>query len=74
MMILINRRFEREVFEREVKSIYIFCEGLKREYKYFEYFKEIDFCINVEIYKFYFYEDNFLLGLLLIVKECIILI
>ncbi len=40
-MILTNRLFEREQPSREARSIYIFCEGARREYQYFEYFKEI---------------------------------
>lgn len=71
-MILTNRRFVRESPGREAKSIYIFCEGLKREYKYFEYFKEMDSRINVEIYKLHPHEDNSPLGLLSIAKKCIL--
>ena len=37
-MILTNRLFERQEPSKEAKSIYIFCEGVKREYQYFEYF------------------------------------
>ncbi len=50
-MILTNRLFERQAPSREAKSLYIFCEGAKREYKYFEYFKEIDSRIKVEVNK-----------------------
>lgn len=71
-MILTNRLFERKQPSREAKSIYIFCEGLKREYQYFEYFKEMDSRINLEIYKLNAHEDNSPLGLLNIAKECII--
>jgi len=72
-MILTNRRFEREAPAREAKSIYIFCEGAKREYQYFEYFKEMDSRINVEVYQLHPHEDNSPLGLLSIAKKCIIL-
>lgn len=72
-MILTNRRFEREAPAREAKSIYIFCEGVKREYQYFNYFKEMDSRINVEVYKLHPHEDNSPLGLLSIAKKCIIL-
>jgi hypothetical protein len=71
-MILTNRRFEREAPVREAKSIYIFCEGAKREYQYFDYFKEMDSRINVEVYKLAPHEDNSPLGLLSIAKNCII--
>ena len=71
-MILTNRRFTREAPEREAKSIYIFCEGAKREYQYFEYFKEMDSRINVEIYKLHPHENNSPSGLLSIAKNCII--
>lgn len=71
-MILTNRKFEREAPVREAKSIYIFCEGVKREYQYFDYFKEMDSRINVEIYKLHPHEDNSPLGLLSIAKKCII--
>lgn len=71
-MILTNRIFTREAPIREAKSIYIFCEGAKREYQYFEYFKKMDSRINVEIYKLHPHEDNSPLGLLSIAKKCII--
>jgi RloB-like protein len=72
-MILTNRRFVRESPTREAKSIYIFCEGIKREYEYFEYFREMDSRINVEIYKLDHTEDNSPLGLLNIAINCIVL-
>lgn len=50
-MILTNRLFERQAPSREAKSLYIFCEGAKREYQYFEYFREIDSRIKVEVNK-----------------------
>ena len=71
-MILTNRRFEREPATRVAKSIYIFCEGVKREYEYFKYFREMDSRINVEIYKLNPEEDNSPLGLLNIATNCII--
>ena len=71
-MILTNRLFVRKPPAREAKSIYIFCEGAKREYQYFQYFKEIDSRINVEIYKLHPHEDNSPLGLLKIAKKCIV--
>ena len=71
-MILTNRLFEREAPIREAKSIYIFCEGGKREYQYFKYFKEMDSRINVEIYKLHPHEGNSPFGLLNIAKSCII--
>ena len=50
-MILTNRLFKREIPSRDAKSIFIFCEGLKREYQYFTFFMEKDSRINVEVYK-----------------------
>lgn len=57
-MILTNRLFERQAPNREAKSLYIFCEGAKREYQYFEYFREIDSRIKVEINKLNFDDNN----------------
>ncbi len=71
-MILTNRLFKREPPSREAKSIYIFCEGAKREFQYHNYFKEMDSRINVEIYKLHPHEDNSPMGLLNIAKNCII--
>lgn len=70
-MILPYRPFVREAPSREAKSVYIFCEGARREYDYFCYFKELDSRINVEVYKLDPHEDNSPLGLLNIVRECI---
>lgn len=57
-MILTNRLFERQAPSREAKSMYIFCEGAKREYQYFEYFREIDSRIKVEVNKLEQDDDN----------------
>lgn len=70
-MILTNRLFERNPPSRDAKSIYIFCEGAKREYQYFKYFRQLDSRINIEIYKLHPKEDNSPLGLLNIAKKCI---
>ncbi len=71
-MIQTDRLFKREAPSREAKSIYIFCEGVKREYQYFKYFREMDSRINVEVYKLHPHEDNSPLGLLGIAEKCII--
>ena len=71
-MILTNRLFERVPASREAKSIYIFCEGAKRELDYFEYFKKIDSRINIEVYELHPHENNSPLGLLNIAEKCII--
>ena len=71
-MLLTNRLFEREPPSREAKSIYIFCEGLKREYNYFQYFVEMDSRINIEVYKLASDENNSPIDLLNIAKSCII--
>ena len=72
-MILTNRLFERVPPSRDAKSIYIFCEGAKREFDYFEYFKELDSRINIEVYKLHPHENNSPLGLLDIAEKCIII-
>ncbi len=71
-MILTNRLFRREPPSREAKSIYIFCEGAKREQQYFQYFREMDSRINLRIYELHPHEDNSPSGLLDIAKKCII--
>lgn len=71
-MILTNRLFDRVTPSREAKSIYIFCEGAKRELDYFEYFKELDSRINIEVYELHPHEDNSPLGLLRIAEKCIL--
>ena len=71
-MILTNRLFKREAPSRIAKSIFIFCEGAKREFQYFSYFKGIDSRINVQVYKLTPEENNSPLGLLEITKNCII--
>jgi len=70
-MILTKRKFVREAPKRTAKSVYIFCEGAKREYEYFDYFKEMDSRINVEVYKLDPHEDNSPKGLLSIAKKSI---
>lgn len=69
-MILRNRSFKRQAPSREAKSIYIFCEGAKREYQYFCYFKEIDSRINIEVYELAHNENNSPRGLLNIALQC----
>lgn len=71
-MLLTNRLFERQPPSREAKSIYIFCEGAKREYQYFKYFIEMDSRINVEVYKLHPHENNSPIGLFNIAKSCIL--
>jgi len=70
-MLLRNRLFVRQEPSREAKSIYIFCEGKKREYQYFQYFREMDSRINIEIYELDQHEDNSPAGLLKIANESI---
>ncbi len=71
-MILTNRLFDREPPTKEAKSIYIFCEGLKREFGYFEYFREMDSRINIEVYKLHPHENNSPKGLFGIAKKCVL--
>lgn len=68
-MILRNRAFEREPPSRYAKSIYIFCEGAKREYDYFKYFEEIDSRIKVEVYRLNPSDDNSPKGLYRLAEE-----
>lgn len=69
-MIRKNRLFERIPPSREAKSIYIFAEGVRREADYFNYFKEIDSRINIEIYPLNCTENNSPKGLYSIAEEC----
>lgn len=71
-MILTNRLFEKQAPSRQAKSIYIFCEGAKREYQYFQYFKERDSRVNIEVYQLEETEDNSPSGLLKIAQQSII--
>lgn len=57
-MILTNRLFKRNPPSKDAKSIYIFCEGRRREYDYFKYFKEKDSRINIEVHKLASDENN----------------
>lgn len=70
-MILKDRLFERAKPTREAKSIYVFCEGAKREYQYFKYFQMIDSRINIEPYKLHKHEDNSPKGMRDIAIQCI---
>jgi hypothetical protein len=71
-MILTNRLFERSEPNREAKSIYIFCEGAKREVQYFRYFRGIDSRINIEIYPLDPDDNNSPVGLYEIAYKCVI--
>ncbi len=71
-MISKNRSFTRLPPDRDAKSIYIFCEGAKREYQYFLFFKGLDSRVNVEVHKLNPKVNNSPLGLLEIAKACLI--
>jgi hypothetical protein len=71
-MLLKNRKFTREIASREAKSIFIFCEGLRREYQYFMYFNELDSRINVQVYPLHPHEDNSPRGLFNIAHKSVI--
>jgi hypothetical protein len=71
-MILTNRLFTRREPELDAKSVYIFCEGKKREYQYFQYFKGIDSKINVVVYPLQDNEDNSPTGLYKIATYCLV--
>lgn len=51
MLLSRDRLFERKAPTREAKIIYIFCEGANRELRYFQYFREMDSRIHLEIYE-----------------------
>lgn len=70
-MLLTRRRFEREPPSRSAKSLFIFCEGARTEFRYFSYFKEMDSRVNVEVYPLDSHENNSPLGLLNIAQRCI---
>ncbi|PZF71500.1 RloB family protein [Taibaiella soli] len=63
MLLRKNRSFERTEPSKDAKKIYIFCEGTKREFHYFNYFKEIDSRINIVVHELDDQEDNSPLGL-----------
>ncbi|MCK5133839.1 MAG: RloB domain-containing protein [Candidatus Sabulitectum sp.] len=50
-MILPSRRYEKEAPSLEARKIYIFCEGRRREYDYFNYFVGMDSRINIIVYQ-----------------------
>ncbi len=66
----INRSFTRREPTRDARSLYIFCEGKKREYQYFKYFRGLDSRINVEVYPLEGHEDNSPTGLLKLATRC----
>ncbi len=71
-MLLKNRLFERQLPSREAKNIFIFCEGKRTEYNYFNYFKEIDSRINIVVYKLSSDENNSPWGLFNLAKKNIL--
>lgn len=73
MLLSRNRAFTREPSRvGQAKSFYIFCEGVKREKQYFQYFREMDSRVNVEVYPLTAEEDNSPKGLLEIAKVCML--
>lgn len=71
-MILTNRLFERKEPDRDAKSLYIFCEGKKREFQYFRYFCDLDTRINVNVYPLQGHENNSPIGLYAIAEACLV--
>lgn len=71
MILSRNRLFTSQEPDRDAKKIYIFCDGVKREKQYFNYFKKIDSRINIEVYALQHDEDNSPLGLYNIAMSCI---
>lgn len=72
MLLSRDRLFERKAPTREAKIIYIFCEGANRELRYFQYFREMDSRIHLEIYELHSHEDNSPEGLLRIAQACLL--
>lgn len=68
-MILKNRLFDRQPPSEEAKSIFIFCEGARREQRYFEYFREIDSRVKIEVHPLDASDNNSPLGLLRIAEK-----
>jgi hypothetical protein len=68
-MLLKNKKYDTQAPDRDAKSIYIFCEGVRREKHYFNFFKEFDSRINIVIYDLKDTEDNSATGLGQIVKK-----
>ncbi len=71
-MLYRNRAFKREAPTRDAKKIFIFCEGVKREYQYFKFFEELDSRINICIYELKPTENNSPSGLLSIARSCLL--
>jgi len=71
-MILTNRTFKRNQPSKDAKSLYVFCEGAKREYQYFNFFKEIDSRINIVVYKLQEDENNSPKGLFEIAQKSVL--
>src|SRR5690554_1445077 len=69
-MILPLRSYERETPSRDAKSVFIFCEGKKREFQYFRYFRDLDSRINIKVYELNHNDDNSPKGLLEIANKC----
>ncbi len=72
MLLSRDRLFERKAPTRDAKIIYIFCEGANRELRYFQYFREMDSRIHLEIYELHSHEDNSPEGLLRIAQSCLL--
>lgn len=72
MLINRNRLFERRPPTKEAKIIYIFCEGAYTEPRYFQYFREMDSRIRLEVYPLDSHENNSPLGLLQIADRDLI--
>jgi hypothetical protein len=73
MILSRGRIFSRQEPNRDAKSIYIFCEGKDREYKYFNYFKEIDSRLNLVVYELKGEEDNSPKGLYLLAQQSLVI-
>lgn len=71
MAILNLRSYSRNKPSKDAKKIFIFCEGAKREYDYFDFFKEKDSRIDVYVHKLNHKDDNSPKGLLDIAQKVI---
>lgn len=69
-MILPLRSYVREAPSKDAKSVFIFCEGKKREFQYFRYFRDLDSRINIKVYELNHHDDNSPKGLFKIADDC----
>lgn len=70
-MLLKNRRYTPQPPDRDAKKIYIFCEGVKREKKYFHFFVNLDARVDIIVYDLKDTENNSPKGLVQIAEKAL---